>query len=137
MSDRDDLAALIDQYTPAFDNTHDDSVACADAIFTAGWRRSTVNDAPEQATQPAVKVPCPEGFHWVGQSFRHCAECGLPAWDHAGEARLPERVSTDFLFASADPGWVLKPWRPGERASCFRKWSEPGDTLSGAEDGAE
>lgn len=44
--DRDELAALIDQYTPAFDNTHADSVACADAILAAGWRRSTVT--PEQ-----------------------------------------------------------------------------------------
>ena len=84
----------------------------------------------QKEEQPTRKTPCPEGFHWVGQSFRYCDKCGLPAWDHAGEARLPQqKVSTDIIFGGADLKWVLKPWEPGEREACFRKWTEPGDTL--------
>jgi hypothetical protein len=88
-----------------------------------------VDETEERSTQPSPEVPCPEGYHWIGQSFRYCDKCGLPAWEHAGRAALPEKVSTDYLFGDSDPAWVLKPWKPGEREACFRKWSEPGDTF--------
>jgi hypothetical protein len=55
--------------------------------------------------QPA---PCPEGFHWIGQPFTACDACGLPAWDHAGMAVLPEGAGP---FGTKP--FVLQPWEPG------------------------
>lgn len=66
---------------------------------------------PKRAVAPeaAPKTPCPDGFHWIGQSFRHCDQCGLPAWEHAGWAELPKGggpFDTRPL--------VLTPFKPGE-----------------------
>lgn len=85
-----------------------------------------IEDLDKTAKTPP-KVPCPEGYHWIGQSFRYCDKCGLPAWEHAGYAGLPENADP---FDGDDQSWTLKPWKPGEREAVFRNWSEPGDTLS-------
>lgn len=68
--------------------------------------------------EPAPRTPCPEGFHWIGQSFACCDGCGLPAWDHEGIA-TPDRDSP------VAHGWKLKPWAPGEREACRAKWDRP------------
>lgn len=83
----------------------------------------TVDFAP---TAPAPKTPCPEGFHWLGQPFTSCDKCGLPAWEHAGEARLPEGASP---FSLAE--FVLRPWGPGQADRIRAKWDpnfRPADT---------
>lgn len=67
------------------------------------------------------RVPCPEGFHWIGQSFAHCDKCGLPAWEHEGMATA-RRPESPWSFEPDDQYWVLKPWAPGEREACRRKW---------------
>ena len=65
---------------------------------------------------PPSNLPCPEGFHWIGQPFTTCDECGLPAWEHEGMADLPLNAGP----FNAD--WVLRPWQPGEREACRAKW---------------
>ncbi len=65
---------------------------------------------------PPPPTPCPNGFHWIGQSFAHCDQCGLPAWDHDGMAE-----------GDRDSPWgaelVLRPWRDGEREAIQRRWA--------------
>lgn len=63
------------------------------------------------------KRPCPEGFHWIGQSFAWCDACGLPAWEHAGMSTLKGDAGP---FGSEK--WELKPWEPGEAEACRAKW---------------
>lgn len=90
-----------------------------------GQRAALLTVADEIAPKPAPppeppKVPCPEGFHWLGQSFAHCDKCGLPAWEHEGTASLP--VDRALKSPYDDTRWVLKPWEPGEREACRAKW---------------
>lgn len=65
---------------------------------------------------PEPKKPCPEGFHWIGQSLAACDQCGLPAWDHEGLAD----GSRDNPFSDAP--FTLRPWEPGEREAIRAKW---------------
>lgn len=67
------------------------------------------------------KAPCAEGFHWIGQSFACCDKCGLPAWEHEGHATA-RRPESPWSSAPDEEYWVLKPWAPGEREACRRKW---------------
>lgn len=76
--------------------------------FGNGLIRGTI-EYPEAVPTP---VPCPEGFHWIGQSFAHCDLCDLPAWEHAGHA---EPVKGGFRLA-------LRPWEPGEADDIKAKW---------------
>jgi hypothetical protein len=66
---------------------------------------------------PTAPTPCPEGFHWIGQSFAHCDLCGLPAWEHEGHA-----VPDSEVILMGHRGWVLRPWERGEREACRAKW---------------
>jgi hypothetical protein len=68
---------------------------------------------PGAVLDPAVPLvtPCPEGFHWIGQSVASCDQCGLPAWGHEGTAALQAPLESPY----DTPVWVLKPWGPGER----------------------
>jgi hypothetical protein len=77
-------------------------------VFDRSWSTRPV---------PPVKTPCPEGFHWIGQSFAVCDKCALPAWEHEGVS-TPAR---DNPFDNG--GWVLRPWAPGEREACRAKWA--------------
>jgi hypothetical protein len=63
-------------------------------------------------------TPCPDGFHWIGQTFEHCDRCSLPARDHDGMSTL-DKDRSPF-----DKGnrWVLRPWEPGEREAVRAKW---------------
>lgn len=70
-----------------------------------------------QEPERAETEPCPEGFHYIGQDVRHCAECGLPIWVHAGIAQLPPGEGP---FASN--GWVLRPFEPGEADRIRARW---------------
>ncbi len=63
------------------------------------------------------RKPCPEGFHWIGQPFTSCDQCGLPAWDHDGMADF---VPTSPVDMAAKP--ILRPWKPGEREAVRAKW---------------
>ncbi|MDQ0376540.1 hypothetical protein [Amycolatopsis thermophila] len=83
-------------------------------VFVGPWRPAP----PDTAAAPAEgkPQPCADGFHWVGQSFDTCERCGLPAWEHAGEARLAD--GSPFT----DGGFVLRPWEPGEADAIRRKW---------------
>lgn len=63
--------------------------------------------------EPAV-VPCPEGYHYMGQRLTHCSECGLPPWEHAGRATLPKDVMSGSFNPFGTASWVLDPWKPGE-----------------------
>lgn len=85
----------------------------------AAMKRPEFRAAYEAAEKElAGPVPCPEGFSWIGQSFRSCDMCGLPAWEHAGNAVLPPGVgpfSTD--------AWVLSPYKPGEADAIRAKWA--------------
>lgn len=80
-------------------------------------RDALVFDPKWSTTPEPPKTPCPEGFHWIGQSFACCDQCTLPAWEHEGMA-VPSRRNSPFDVG----GWVLKPWGPGERESCKAKW---------------
>lgn len=62
------------------------------------------------------KTPCADGFHWIGQSFATCDMCGLPAWEHEGEARLVEDAGP---FADQ---WEMRPWEPGQAERIRAKW---------------
>jgi hypothetical protein len=55
-----------------------------------------------------ARVACPEGFHWIGQPWASCDECGLPAWEHAGMATANLESPFD------DSPLTLQPWKPGE-----------------------
>lgn len=74
--------------------------AAGDATPVLLIRRPIARSVPEP--EPA---PCPEGFHWIGQPWSSCDQCGLPADAHAGLATLTDPSSP---FAGGD--WVLKPW---------------------------
>ncbi len=63
------------------------------------------------------RVPCPEGFHWIGQSFAHCDACPFPAWEHEGIADMDR--SSPF---SMDTPLKLRPWGPGQREAIKAKW---------------
>jgi hypothetical protein len=58
-------------------------------------------------------------FHWIGQPFTSCDQCGWPAWDHPGLA-VPER---DVPFG----GMKLRVWEPGEAEAIRAKWERPRD----------
>lgn len=72
---------------------------------------------PQSSRPVPPAVPCPEGFHWIGQSFASCDMCGLPAWEHAGRAAL---TVPDSPFGDGE--WVLEPWVPGEAERIRAKW---------------
>ena len=61
---------------------------------------------------------CAEGFHWIGQSFASCENCGKPAWEHAGMHALGDPAANPF----AEGGWRLEPWQPGEAERIKAKW---------------
>ena len=87
-----------------------DVLALAEALLMLG--------RPDGHPAKESPKPCTEGFHWIGQSFTHCDRCGIPAWEHEGIA-VPNRAMRSPL----DPvEFVLRPWKPGEREACRRKW---------------
>lgn len=90
-------------------------VAAAELTFK-GQTAAQILDA-----ERPPKTPCPEGFHWMGQSFAHCDMCGLPAWEHDGMAE-PKRTGTVSDVFSSNGHWVLKPWTPEGREACRRRW---------------
>jgi hypothetical protein len=73
-------------------------------------------DPPKPEPVPG-RTPCSNGFHWIGQSFAWCDRCGLPAWEHAGMAKLPDGASP---FGNAE--FILDPWKPGQAEACRQKW---------------
>lgn len=73
-----------------------------------------------EIAEPAT-TPCPEGFHWIGQSGAWCDKCGLPGWEHDGFAVLKKQPDSPFY----DPTWVLRPWDSEERRQAFKKRWEP------------
>lgn len=73
---------------------------------------------PQEEAEPPVA--CPEGFHWMGQSFAFCEKCGLPAWEHEGLARVDVHPGEERLFGP--DSWQLRPWRDGERQAVARRW---------------
>lgn len=64
---------------------------------------SLISEKPEPE-----KVPCPEGYHWIGQSLRYCDHCSFAPWEHAGVAVLDEDAGP---FSGK---FVLRPFKPGE-----------------------
>lgn len=75
----------------------------------------------QPAPVPEPVTPCPEGFHWIGQSFATCDQCGLPAWEHEGLAGYDSDAALPFF----PPSFVLKPWAPGERERIRARWYRP------------
>lgn len=71
-----------------------------------------------QAEPVPPKTPCPEGFHWIGQSGAWCDKCGLPIWEHEGMARLRRSPKSPF----DDANWELDPWKPGDREALRKRW---------------
>lgn len=98
---------------------YDDSRATAKLV----WQRvGEQRGRPLEQFPPApAETPCPEGFHWIGQSFACCDKCGLPAWEHDGNA-VPRDRSTPFSTVPDEEFWVLSPWKDGQREACRRKW---------------
>lgn len=89
---------------------------CGDDVYDHSYvPTEPAPDLDRADDAPSPVAPCPEGYHYIGQRLTHCSECGLPPWEHAGSATLPEGASP---FGSG--GWVLKPWMPGE-ADRFRE----------------
>lgn len=85
-----------------------------------GWFRANWPNYPQKEALdcPGVTpVPCPEGFHWIGQTFAACDRCSLPAWDHAGVAELTAPVF------STEPAYRLRPWNPGEADRIRETWA--------------
>jgi hypothetical protein len=80
--------------------------------------RLILENAREQFTpkEPAPKFQC-DGFHWIGQPFSTCDNCGVPAWFHAGMHVYP---SGSGPFAT-DPGRT-EPWKPGEAEAMKAKF---------------
>lgn len=56
------------------------------------------------------KKPCPEGFHWIRQSWDSCGSCGLPAKAYAGLAVPKSRKELPFGKVE----WKVDPWKPGD-----------------------
>ena len=88
-------------------------LCCADAVLA-------VINPPEDATSavetaPDTKPPC-DWFHWIGQPFYSCDQCGRPAWEHKGRLAPPESP-----FGSDEPERGI-PWTDDEREGCRRKW---------------
>lgn len=54
-------------------------------------------------------------FHWVGQSFAHCDNCGRPYWDHTYEII----AGTGTLFGHDA---AKRPITSDQKASCRAKW---------------
>jgi hypothetical protein len=50
-----------------------------------------------------ARTACP-GFHWIGQTWEHCDECGRPWHEHEGMLR-PKPGSGIF-----DNEWEVVPW---------------------------
>jgi len=128
-------AVMIRRYTPeqrrAYLTDHRDE-ALANGI-PADLIDMLIADA-EAATQPAArtppqdtKPPC-EWFHWIGQPFYSCDQCGRPAWEHKGRLAPPQ---SPFSSSGSDEGI---PWTDEERESCRRKW-EPAMLADRARDG--
>lgn len=86
----------------------------AAVVVLERWRES----GSRVGGEPPPPIPCPEGFHWIGQSFAHCDKCGLSAWDHEGMAVLPPHDSSPF----SNSAFVLKPWGPGAVEKIRHKW---------------
>jgi hypothetical protein len=79
-----------------------DNITEALGILLPGLRPPSVDETAEPESVP--HVPCPEGFHWIGQSFESCDQCGLPADMHAGWA-IPTSDSP-----MGDTQFELRPW---------------------------
>lgn len=72
---------------------------------------------PEEA--PSIQ-PCPNGFHWIGQSFTSCDKCGLPIWEHAGVAVPQWQPRSPFDYAPL----ILRPWKSEDEREAWRSASE-------------
>jgi hypothetical protein len=66
-------------------------------------------------TKPPARPQC-EWFHWIGQPFYSCDQCGRPAWEHKGRLGPPANP-----FGADEPETGI-PWTDEERESCRRKW---------------
>lgn len=51
------------------------------------------------------------GFHWIGQSWASCDNCGRPVWEHEGMWKLRTGMPTSFL---GDDAWHVDPFLAGE-----------------------
>jgi hypothetical protein len=78
------------------------------ALLLAAADREIQRRSTEAGSDTSKRLPCPEGFHWIGQRWDSCDGCGLPATEHAGMA-MPAGGSP---FGGCR--WRLDPWRPGE-----------------------
>lgn len=67
----------------------------------------------EMAKRHKLIASC-EGFHWIGQSFEFCDNCGRPAWEHRGH-HIPGSPFTD-------DGGTVREWEPGEADKIRAKW---------------
>lgn len=83
---------------------------------------------PGESPSTPARTPCPEGFHWIGQSFVQCEKCGLPAWEHAGIAE----PNPDDPFTPSGT-WTLRPWKPGQREACRALWVGPSPASASTE----
>lgn len=90
-----------------------------DAYSAVRHLRNGTHPSQTPASVPAPKPPC-TGFHWIGQPFYSCDNCGRPAWDHAGMHTFDGIVGP----FDRDPGRT-EPWKPGEADAIRAKW-EPG-----------
>jgi hypothetical protein len=87
-----------------------------DAVRVMRGERTYISVRPEP--EPEQK-PC-QGFRWIGQPFTSCDRCGMPAWEHPGEARPRPGMSLSEMISG--DAWEIRPWGPGEAEAIRRKW---------------
>lgn len=87
-------------------------LCCADAVLAVLER--TEGAAADAEAIPDPEPPC-EWFHWIGQPFYSCDQCGRPAWEHRGRLAPPESLFGDEPERGVE-------WTDDEREACRRKW---------------
>lgn len=60
------------------------------------------------------------GFHWIGQAWTSCDNCGRPVWEHEGYAYVDREATTSFLH----PVFYVEPFEPGVRERLKERWDQ-------------
>ena len=92
--------------------------ASASPRMIARFLRDLADDVERVcAKKPDPKKSVCEGFHWIGQSFATCDNCGRPAWEHKGMCEPGEPFGGEHER--------IREWKPGEADAIRAKWAAP------------
>lgn len=60
--------------------------------------------------EPTEPPPQCEAFAWIGQSFRHCDNCGEPYWEHTHEHGVGSQFGTLVPITPEGASRVKSKW---------------------------